>query len=1326
MRLNDNLNKAKVVKNDELYTQFDFNALSQKFFESCSKCKDAFEKDILKSTKLDSKNEKNILDVSHYSIILMARMIFLHLLEKKELLNHDLSFIKDKVIGNPEKDIEPTRGLWNNLFLPLFKTLNRPITKREMGKELRDCNFPYLSGGLFVAYSPIEDTFQIFEKITLSDEAIQNFHTMCLYKYRITVQESTNNTSSRGVLDPELLGSIFERFMKDDISAETGSVYTPKDVVLFTVRNTLTRFFKESELGEKTAFDLVHKKQISKNHVEKAEHLLAELKVIDPCCGSGAFVLTMLKELFEIKEAIRLASDKRWNNDDKRRAYEDILTNNLFGLDINPEAIILCHLRLWLPIIDLIESPRDYSNIKPLPNLGLNFRCGNALTNPKADWETLRWKKEDGKKLSALRNNYYRASNDEVNTVLAEFDKISEQDSSKSEYITLSRNFLDIRLSQNNGFDIVIGNPPYLGLKDTKKIDYMERWEEQTGQDISDLYIMVTMESYKILNNSGIIAFVTSNTYFTDCGKKKFRDFLLGNTKMFPADKLQIIELSNKTFKKAVSPAIFILSKCNISDQKSSVISFLHTSEQAKGTNFHIRDLNDDAEKYSRRDGAELNHCFTDIPKSVINIIPGNNLFVPNKERMEFLNTFGEKWFNCYNSIWPLIETSKKAEKNKTQLDKIRGSLKPLDIATYGLVTEGGQGLATASNPIHLAVLKGTPEGLRVEEKIRKALENIEKNNSAGKKITEGKRDIAKVVLTLREHGHPYASADFGFVHKIIPHNQVLDISKLSKDEITQVRESGISKNLAKKYNLLCPTYVPCFKGQDADYNRWHSIVDEYIDWSEENVSWFIAQSGKGFSGCPKPQNLHNNFRTGFAWNLIRTYTIQTRLIPDTGIINLGCVYLTSAMDTLSNEFLVAYLNHPVSSNILEVLTLTANTSINDVRALPIVIPDSDCEKTVAAKVKKICALIASNGIQKENKLEQVKKYEKEINEIIYGLIYQASMKHSPERPSPKDGLVPGSLQLIGLITEGGQGLATGCNAIHLAVLEESPKGIHIVEKITAAKEAIKKGTKAGVKYSEGKDDIKEKIKILRQNNHTYASAEFDFVHKIITKDQILDTSKLTMEELDTVRNNGVTKKLANKYNVKYPCYVPYYKGQDGVMNRWSSKIEFFIDWSEENVLWFRNNHSKKFSGSPRWQNSDYYFRRGFTWNLIRTDAVKARMISKYGVNDVGGMMLDSVFPNCKSEYICAWLNHPLFEDILEIVTISVAVQINDIKQMPIIIPDKASHDRVVSLVNQIDSILSLADNLESSEIDTVKKYEKEINEIIYGLIYRASMKHSP
>src|SRR5262249_4149731 len=151
-------------------------------------------------------------------------------------------------------------------------------------------------------------------------------------------------------IDPEMLGRAFESLMGSSERRRTGAFYTP-----FTLVEQVANAGLDAALGERpTRFDL------------------DRLTVLDPACGSGAFLVHVLERLASLYA--RLGD---WR--DPSAIRRDVLTRSIYGVDVNPTAVWLCELRLWLSVV--IESPEsDPSSVLPLPNLDRNVRVGDALS----------------------------------------------------------------------------------------------------------------------------------------------------------------------------------------------------------------------------------------------------------------------------------------------------------------------------------------------------------------------------------------------------------------------------------------------------------------------------------------------------------------------------------------------------------------------------------------------------------------------------------------------------------------------------------------------------------------------------------------------------------------------------------------------------------------------------------------------------------------------------------------------------------------------------------------------------------------------------------
>jgi methylase of polypeptide subunit release factors len=271
-----------------------------------------------------------------------SRLLFLSFLEAKGWLDGDSAFLARQF------DETMARGgrFHDRVLRPLFfGTLNTPSRLRAAAAT-RFGNIPFLNGGLF-ARSPIERRHR---GLAFTDDAYGRLIGGVFGQFRFTAHEETA-TWSEAAVDPEMLGRAFESLMAPPERRRTGAFYTP-----FALVERLTNAGVESVLAGTDA--------------DPAE-ILASLTVLDPACGSGAFLVHALEQ---ITHRLRLLGDQR----DVSTVRREVLTRSIFGVDVNPTAVWLCELRLWLSVV--IES--DETNpraVLPLPNLDRNIRTGDAL-----------------------------------------------------------------------------------------------------------------------------------------------------------------------------------------------------------------------------------------------------------------------------------------------------------------------------------------------------------------------------------------------------------------------------------------------------------------------------------------------------------------------------------------------------------------------------------------------------------------------------------------------------------------------------------------------------------------------------------------------------------------------------------------------------------------------------------------------------------------------------------------------------------------------------------------------------------------------------------
>ena len=246
-----------------------------------------------------------------------------------------------------------------------FGTLNTRVScraerARSFGK------IPFLNGGLFNR-SHLEKSHP---DALFSDESIGDVFSRLLTSFRFSAREDSVAWSETAI-DPEILGKAFEALMASADRKTSGAFYTPQRLVEhvtesalvaslspFLDRDILRAFLSEGELPDPPIRNVL---------LEKASRML----VLDPACGSGAFLVHCLDRLAELR--LRLGEIGGISAIRRRT-----LASSIFGVDINPMAVWLCQLRLWLSIV-IDSTDTDPTRIQPLPNLDRQIRVGDSL-----------------------------------------------------------------------------------------------------------------------------------------------------------------------------------------------------------------------------------------------------------------------------------------------------------------------------------------------------------------------------------------------------------------------------------------------------------------------------------------------------------------------------------------------------------------------------------------------------------------------------------------------------------------------------------------------------------------------------------------------------------------------------------------------------------------------------------------------------------------------------------------------------------------------------------------------------------------------------------
>jgi len=266
-------------------------------------------------------------------------------------------------------------------------------------------------------------------------------------------------------INDDIFGNIFERIMDDENRHDTGATYTPKIITKANSEYTICKYLSNGKAENIGGVIYQYKK-----NPRKLINKLKDLKIVDPACGSGNFLLGVIDVL---KELYKCAYNRAYKKEcDELQINQKIITNNIYGVDLNPEAIEIAKLSIYLKVITS-EHKEHYK----IEDISKHIKAGNSIITKEFNWKK-------------------------------EFPEVFEQ----------------------GGFDIVIGNPPYVRheLITTLKEDLKEEYEVYQGR--GDLYIYFFEKAIKLLKENGVMGFICSNTYTTAGFAKKLRTFMLQNT----------------------------------------------------------------------------------------------------------------------------------------------------------------------------------------------------------------------------------------------------------------------------------------------------------------------------------------------------------------------------------------------------------------------------------------------------------------------------------------------------------------------------------------------------------------------------------------------------------------------------------------------------------------------------------------------------------------------------------------------------------------------------------------------------------------------------
>ena len=513
---------------------------------------------------------------------MMGRITFIYFLQRKGWINGDMQYMQNAFQKSPHQDD------YLDMFLePLFfGVLNTKQKDRKTLFEKEDWELalldewekvPYLNGGLF------ERDEHDLPKSKFPAEMFKNLFDF-YSRYNFTIDENDPDDAEVGV-DPEMLGHIFENLLEDN--KDKGAFYTPKEIVQYMCRESLIAYLTncaEENTGHKYPHEQTEASvrtlvQTPEQIVPKMSHrqkeyfgkALREVKICDPAIGSGAFPMGLLNELVRLRISIGAWADKA---NDIAALKREIIQNNIYGVDIEKGAVDIARLRFWLSIVVDSEQP------EALPNFDYKFMQGNSLLESfdgfdlshimdnqygkskklssqrkigdnenlqlKMDFTTddtreslniwlkkyfsidnHKEKTEYRKQINESVKNYIRHQGIKADTE----EQLNELDPSSNDQFFLWHTwFKDV--FDKGGFDIVIGNPPYVQLQ-TNSGQLAKMYEKcgyKTFASTGDIYCLFYERGHQLLKQGGHLCYITSNKWMRAGYGEKTRDFFAMQT----------------------------------------------------------------------------------------------------------------------------------------------------------------------------------------------------------------------------------------------------------------------------------------------------------------------------------------------------------------------------------------------------------------------------------------------------------------------------------------------------------------------------------------------------------------------------------------------------------------------------------------------------------------------------------------------------------------------------------------------------------------------------------------------------------------------------
>lgn len=573
----------------------------KKYAELFEEIKAALDKLAKKDAAIGAEFTKKRVKTADFAKKLMGQIVFLYFIQKKGWLGvakgQDWGTGPHDFLGRLARgDYGQYHNFFNDVLEPLFYSTLAEDRGHEAWCKRFNCRIPFLNGGLFeplADYNWRKTDITLPNRLFTNNEQFDDFTTgtglLDMFdRYNFTVNEA-EPLEKEVAIDPEMLGKVFENLIEENLRKGLGSYYTPREIVHYMCQESLINYLdtalnsateiigrekrKQAEFAdEKSEQTLLtapaRNEVVSRADIETFVHLgdqishyeavetryaikmpksieknarlidqkLADITICDPAVGSGAFPVGMMTEIVRARSALT----PYFNDVHERTPYHfkrHAIQTCLYGVDIDPGAVEIAKLRLWL---SLVVDEEDVKQIKPLPNLLYKIVTGNSLLGV----EQSLFNRELFRRLEELKPRYFdEPDKDKKDSYKQQIEETIHELTNGKEAFDFNIYFSEV-FHRKRGFDVIIANPPYVSYYSRESAS-----TEETDQLLSELRSSFVFTKYSankgrlnlwmffaekfvdLLATNGTAVFL-ADVNFTKDVSKNIRRFLIENSRI--------------------------------------------------------------------------------------------------------------------------------------------------------------------------------------------------------------------------------------------------------------------------------------------------------------------------------------------------------------------------------------------------------------------------------------------------------------------------------------------------------------------------------------------------------------------------------------------------------------------------------------------------------------------------------------------------------------------------------------------------------------------------------------------------------------------------